>query len=104
MICARTAFIALLVCVVAAPVRGDTLMGLWKAKGRFGPDARGVLVIQKDGAAYRADMLGRSVPVGVDAGELVFELPERLGMFRGKLEGKNILGHWFRYATPVNGS
>ena len=80
------------------------LTGLWMAKGRFGPDARGVLVIQKEGADYRADMLGRSVPVRIDAGELVFELPDRLGRFRGKREGANILGHWFRYATPVNGN
>jgi CubicO group peptidase (beta-lactamase class C family) len=87
-------------CTAAA---GD-LAGLWKAKGRFGPDARGPLIIQKDGTGYRADILGREVAIRLDAGELVFELPDRLGRFRGKVEGQNILGHWFRYATPVNGN
>jgi CubicO group peptidase (beta-lactamase class C family) len=79
------------------------LAGLWKAKKRFGPDARGPLIIQKDGAAYIADMVGRRVPVHMDQGELTFDLPDNQGTFRGKLEGKNILGHWFRPGTLVNG-
>ena len=85
-------------------VQAAELEGLWKAKGRFGPDARGTLTIQKDGATYTADMLGRRVPVRLEAGELGFELPNRLGRFRGKLEAQNIRGHWFRFGTPVNGS
>ncbi|HEX8847802.1 MAG TPA: serine hydrolase [Pyrinomonadaceae bacterium] len=82
----------------------DELAGLWKAKKRFGPDARGPLIIQKDGAAYTAEMAGRRVPVRMDRGELTFDLPDNQGTFRGKLEAKNILGHWFRPATPVNGA
>ena len=92
----------LLACVAAASA--EDLTGLWKAKSRFGPDAGGPLVIQKDGATYIADMLGRRVTVRMDAGELVFELPDRLGKFRGKLEAQNILGHWYRFGTPVNWS
>jgi len=40
-----------------------TLMGLWKAQHWFGPVSRGTLIIQKTGAAYTADMMGRSVQV-----------------------------------------
>lgn len=82
----------------------DELVGLWKAKKRFGPDARGPLIIQKDGAAYIADMVGRKVPVRIDQGELTFDLPDNQGTFRGKFEAKNILGHWFRPGTLVNGA
>ncbi|HET9473649.1 MAG TPA: serine hydrolase domain-containing protein [Steroidobacteraceae bacterium] len=100
--CLRAIAIALLVCVGTASA--DDLTGLWKAKNRFGPDSSGPLVIQKEGAHYVADMLGRRVAVRMEAGELRFELPDRLGRFRGKPEGSNILGHWFRYGTPVNWS
>ncbi len=98
----RAVAFTILVCV--GTVQAEELTGLWKAKGRFGPDARGSLIIQKDGATYSADMLGRRVPVRMEAGELSFELPDRLGRFRGKLEAQNIRGHWFRFGTPVNGS
>lgn len=85
---------------VASPV--EELVGLWKAKARFGPDARGPLIIQKDGAAYVADMMGRRVPVRMGQGELSFDLPNRQGTFRGRIGGKDIVGHWFRPATPAN--
>jgi len=98
----RAVAFAILACVAVA--RAEDLTGLWKAKGRFGPDARGPLIIQKEGASYSVDMLGRRVPVRTEAGELRFELPDRLGSFRGKIEAKNILGHWFRFGTPVNWS
>jgi len=80
------------------------LAGLWKAKKRFGPDARGPLIIQKDGSDYIADMMGRRIPIRMDQGELSFDLPDNQGRFRGKLESKNILGHWFRPGTLVNGA
>jgi len=96
--------IALVVLACVAAASAEDLSGLWKAKGRFGPDARGPLVIQKEGSAFSADMLGRRVPVRQETGELAFELPDRLGRFRGKQEGPNILGHWFRFGTPVNWS
>jgi CubicO group peptidase (beta-lactamase class C family) len=80
------------------------LAGLWKAKKRFGPDARGSLIIQKDGATYRADMMGRRMAVRMDKAELTFDLPDNRGTFRGKLEARNILGHWFRPETLVNAS
>lgn len=81
------------------------LEGLWKAKKRFGPDARGPLIIHRIGGGYTAEMVGRTVPVGLDKGELTFSLPDSQGTFRGKLEDKGgILGHWFRPGTLVNSS
>lgn len=78
------------------------LVGLWKAKKRFGPDARGPLIIQRDGAVYIADMVGRRMPVRIDQGELTFDLRDKQGTFRGKPEAKNIIGHWYRPGTLVD--
>jgi CubicO group peptidase (beta-lactamase class C family) len=86
----------------AAPVH--ELAGLWKAKGRFGPDAHGPLTIQRTGDKYLADMMGRVVPAKLEKGELSFDLPANQGTFRGKLEKERIHGHWFRPGTPVNGN
>jgi CubicO group peptidase (beta-lactamase class C family) len=95
---------ALIITILAgiSAVRADDLAGLWTAKGRFGPDASGRLVIQKQGARYDADLTGRRVPVRMDAGELRFDLPDRQGSFRGKFEGKELVGYWLRPSTPVN--
>ncbi len=107
----RVAVLAILACIFAAGSHGaddtaspEALKGLWKAKGRFGPDGRGPLILQKEGANYTAEMRGRRVPVRVEAGELLFELPDRLGKFRGKVEGRIVRGFWLRYGTPVNWS
>ena len=86
----------------AASATSAELEGLWKAKKRFGPDARGVLLLQRNGAAFTADMSGRTMPVRTDKGELAFDLPDGQGGFRGKLQNGGILGHWFRPETPVS--
>ena len=76
--------------------RADELVGLWKATRRFGPVARGRLIITQSDGAYIADMVGQKVPVRQDGGELVFDLANGHGTFRGKLERDGeILGHWF---------
>ncbi|HYI10702.1 MAG TPA: serine hydrolase [Thermoanaerobaculia bacterium] len=81
----------------------NELAGLWKAKKRFGPDARGTLVLQRSGDLYTADLAGRIVPVRMTNGELTFTLPDG-GRFRGKLDGQGVIsGHWLRPGTPVNG-
>ncbi len=73
----------------------DELTGLWKAKRWFGPYARGPLIIQRTGATYTADMIGRTLPVRLDGGELTFELPNGQGKFRGRLHAAGaIVGHW----------
>ena len=77
----------------------DELAGLWRAQRWFGPVARGPVVIRRTGSSYTADMLGRTLRVRVDAGELFFDLPNGQGKFRGKLQPSGaISGHW----TPNN--
>ncbi|HEX6863345.1 MAG TPA: serine hydrolase [Thermoanaerobaculia bacterium] len=92
------AFLLIAAALPAAPV--DELAGLWKAKRRFGPDARGLLVIQRSDAAYSAEMVGRIVPVRSEKGELSFDLPNGEGGFRGRLQADGaIAGHWFPPAS-----
>jgi len=92
--------LALLFAAVAAPA--DELTGLWKAKKRYGPDARGTLVLQRAGGSWTADMFGRIVPVAAAGGELTFTLPAG-GAFRGKLGSEGVVrGHWFRPGTGAN--
>lgn len=80
----------------ATPITVDKLTGLWKGKRWFGPVKRGGLVITRSGESYTADMAGRLLAVRQESGELVFELPNGEGKFRGKLEiAGTILGHWF---------
>lgn len=98
----RRGVIAVLLIVVAFAGSAQELSGLWKAKKRFGPDARGTLIITRSGTAFMADMVGRNLPVRMDEGELTFELPDHQGTFRGKLEGKAIRGHWLRPGAPSN--
>ena len=94
--------LALGVAANAAESDPAELAGLWKAKKRFGPDTRGPLVIHRSGANYTADMIGRLLPVRVNKDELAFDLPNRAGNFRGKLDPKGrIVGHWLRFGTPL---
>src|SRR6185295_20074577 len=90
--------LAALPCAVTAADAAppEELVGLWKAKRRFGPDARGLLVIQRTGSTYSAEMVGRIVPVRSEKGELSFDLPNGEGAFRGRLlDDGAIAGHWF---------
>lgn len=82
------------------------LSGLWTAAQRFGPDARGTLLIMRAGNTWRADIAGYAV----ESATLAFQLPDDQGRFAGKLVGREIHGHWVqpvtnynggRYATPV---
>lgn len=85
------------------------LTGLWSAKRYFGPDARGPLQVERTGSGYVADMMGSTLPVREQDGELSFELPDGRGGFRGKPQaGGSIFGIWFSVeagelgaATPV---
>ncbi|HVG09055.1 MAG TPA: serine hydrolase [Thermoanaerobaculia bacterium] len=91
-------FLLIAVALSAAPV--DELEGLWKAKRRFGPDARGLLVLQRNDAGYSAEMVGRIVPVRSEKGELSFDLPNGEGGFRGRQQADGtVAGHWY----PPNG-
>ena len=73
-----------------------SLAGLWEAKKRFGPDARGTIVLQRE-ASWAADFAGRSIPVREDRGVLTFAIPE--GSFRARVEGEDVHGHWTQART-----
>jgi CubicO group peptidase (beta-lactamase class C family) len=92
------------------PQPADELVGLWKAKRWFGPEARGPLVIQRTGSTYVAEMMAWTLPVRAERGELSFDLPDAKGSFRGRLQARGaIRGAWFPppsiamggHATPV---
>src|SRR5688572_28772264 len=94
----------------AAQEPDPDITGLWAAKGRFGPDIRGPLLLLRAGDGWRADVAGFSMPVRVDGPRVSIELPDGKGSFRGKLDGRAIVGHWIgqptyhsrlAYATPV---
>jgi CubicO group peptidase (beta-lactamase class C family) len=94
-----TASLPLLAQTTGSP---NELAGLWKAKKRFGPDARGTLVLQRSGVNWTADMAGRIVSVSSANDELTFTLPDNGGTFRGKVEDKGVIrGHWYRPGTPL---
>jgi hypothetical protein len=86
----------------AAAVPAADLTGLWQARRRFGPDATGRLLITRADGGYRADIAGRIVPIRIEGGSLVFELPADRGAFRGRIEGDMIRGRWLRPGMPAN--
>ena len=93
----------------AEPAATD-LEGLWVGHARYGPDARGTLMILRRGGGLVADIAGFTVPVQQQGRKLGFELPDGKGSFRGELVDSLIEGHWIqsvtvesgaRYATPL---
>jgi CubicO group peptidase (beta-lactamase class C family) len=90
--------------LATAASASEELTGLWTAKKRFGPDARGTLIMLRSGGRYTADLSGMKTGVTNANGALSFSLPNRGGDFRGKLDHGEISGHWFRYGTPVYGA
>ena len=78
------------------------LSGLWEAKKRFGPDAKGPLIIERTPAGMIADMAGIKVPVADAKGELRFALPGDRGHFEGWIEGGAIRGFWTKPLTPIS--
>ena len=84
----------------------SSLAGLWAGRRHFGPDVRGVLLIENG----RAQIAGREAPVTTQDGVMAFALPGDEGRFRGRIVAGRILGHWiqpsgvstaFVFATPV---
>jgi len=84
----------------------DEFVGLWKAKRRFGPEARGPLVIRKEARGWTADFLGRTFPVEASGPQLSFALASDQGSFRGKLQPGNdgITGHWTPPRSVIHGA
>lgn len=86
------------------------LTGLWTARLRFGPDVRGPVTLVRDRSGWGAELAGFSVPVRAEGDRLGFELPDGNGSFRGRIDGRRIVGHWIQprtqqstraYATPT---
>ncbi len=108
---------SLLLVLLALPVPAwaqiDTsLVGVWEAKRRFGPDVRGELLIDGRGDRWRAEIAGVTVEPQVTDSTVAFELPGERGAFRGRFAAgrERIVGHWvqprtintgMRFATPV---
>ena len=95
-----------------ATTTADELVGLWRAEQRFGPDARGPLILERTPAGWTADFMGRIHLVRTTGQSLSFDLGNGEGNFLGRLHDgdKVITGHWtppnskvhgFRYAAPV---
>ncbi len=85
------------------------LAGVWEAKRRFGPEARGAIVLRHEGTAWSADFIGRTIAVREEHGVLTFAIPE--GSLRANIEKDGIHGYWRQppktsdgnvYATPVH--
>ncbi len=88
----------------AAPSAGE-LMGLWKAERRFGPGARGPLIIQRTSSGWIADFRGGIFPVRSEGTEMSFDLPNGEGSFKGRMQKgeRSITGHWTSAKSPTNG-
>lgn len=83
-----------------------SLEGLWAGRRHFGPDVRGILLIENG----RAQIAGREALVTIRDGVMAFALPGDEGRFRGQIAGDRVTGHWvqpagvstgFEFATPV---
>jgi CubicO group peptidase (beta-lactamase class C family) len=84
----------------------DEFVGLWKAKRRYGPDARGPLIIRRESSGWTADFLGRTFPIKADGSELSFVLADDQGSFSGKLQpgDGSIAGHWTPPRSVIHGA
>ena len=85
---------------------GDEFVGLWRAQQRFGPDARGALILERSATGWTADFMGRIHPVRAGGQTLSFEIGNGEGAFAGQLQGGGhaIIGHWTSPNSKVHGS
>ncbi len=75
----------LMVAPAGSGAQDTSLVGLWYAKLRFGPEVRGRLVIDRANGAWRASLAGRTAPVRVKGDSLMFEIPGAGGAFLGRM-------------------
>jgi CubicO group peptidase (beta-lactamase class C family) len=92
-------FVLLFVTAFHPLLAANELAGLWEAKKRFGPDARGTLVVRREGTTWTADFVGRVLPLREERGLLTFAIPE--GSFRARVEKDGIHGHWTQARTDA---
>src|SRR5687768_14886067 len=94
----RSALAAVALLMMSADAHGQPaapdLVGLWEAKGRFGPDVAGPLVVDRAGGAWRASIAGRTAEVRVVDDSVTFELPDGSGSFIGRMDtrGGRVVG------------
>ena len=69
-----------------ATATADEFVGLWRAQQRFGPDARGPLILERSATGWTADFMGRIHPVRAGGQTLSFELGNGEGAFAGRLQ------------------
>jgi CubicO group peptidase (beta-lactamase class C family) len=81
------------------------LVGLWHAKGRFGPDVAGRLVVDRPGAEWRASIAGHNAAVRVAGDSVSFDLPDGCGAFIGRFDARRtrITGHWIQPRLVTDG-
>jgi CubicO group peptidase (beta-lactamase class C family) len=106
----RLPLLVLLLAGVAGAAKGDPaaagLVGLWGASHRFGPQARGVLIIDGRSEEWVAHIAGFDITVEKSGGGVSFMLPNSLGSFKGALskDHKRIDGNWFQPPAVTGGS
>lgn len=102
------AFVAAVLLLASSPatfaVTINDLIGVWEAKLRFGPDARGTLVVERAGEGWIVSVAGYRATV-VAGDRIAFELPEGEARFRGQYDAKTntLSGHWLQVRTQSNG-
>ena len=80
------------------------LVGLWEAKLRRGPDARGKLVIDRGGGQWRASIAGNVAAARVAGETISFTLPDSSASFRGRFDRarQRLIGQGIQgTATPL---
>ncbi len=84
----------------------DSLVGIWEAQKRFGPEIEGALEMRRSGTDWTAEIAGFTVDVEVEGEWLNFSLPNQKGGFRGRAPGApqgTIQGHWIQPALVCTG-
>ena len=102
----QRAIASLLICaaLARAGAQDTSLVGLWEAKRRYGPDLGGELVLRGDGSTWRATIASRATSVSVVRDSVYADFPNG-GTFVGHFARNRaaIRGNWFQprmMATP----
>lgn len=92
----QRAIASLLVCaaLARAGAQDTSLVGLWEAKRRYGPDLRGELVLRGDGSTWRATIASRATDVHVIRDSVYVDFPN----------GGTFIGHFARNRATIRGN
>ncbi len=81
----------------------DEFAGIWGFERLLGPEVRGKLTLLREGAQWRAQIMGFETLADQEGESLQFVLPGNRGEFRAHQTGGNkIVGHWIQPAGLVN--